>query len=117
MLDDIGRIGAVHRPGRTRSRASVAQLVADDTGQVEPFNQIGRGWSALDLLGLSGYFRIAAYRLSYEGERSVAVIQSSRLRPGFTVRTNGEEMGIVDFLKKRVHVTLIRDETGREVGK
>ena len=106
-----------YRDLRTGRRASVAQLVADDTGQVEPFNQVGRGWTQLDLPGLRGYFRIAVYRLSYEGERSIAVIHSSRLRPGFTVRSRGEEMGVVDFLKKHAHVASIQDETGREVGK
>jgi hypothetical protein len=96
----------------TGKRVSVFQMVMGNIEETVPMNQDGHGWYHLGLLNNRAFFKVAVYRLQYEGGRSVALLNYSRLRPDAKVQVDGKELDIMQFLSMGVHDPIVFSDKG-----
>jgi hypothetical protein len=96
----------------TGKRVSVFQMVMGNIEETVPMNPSGHGWYHLGLLGNKAFFKLAVYRLQYEGGRSVALVNYSRLRPDAKVEVGGKELDIMQFLDIGVRDPIVFTDKG-----
>jgi len=92
----------------SRKRVSVFQMVMGNIDEVEPINSKG----PMQWVSDRGLYNVAVYRLHYEGDRSVVIMNSSsatRARRHGGGEANSE---FIEYLKRTYYDPIIFDGTG-----
>ena len=82
------------------NRLFVYEMVMGNVEEAEPVNERGAGWLRLNMFPNRQLFRFAVYRLSYVGERSVAIVNSKRLDSGMKFKNGRETVDVYELLRR-----------------
>jgi len=105
-------LDVAYRHVATGKRLSVFEMVLGNLEHAEPVNDRGHGWRGLDMYPNRQYFRFAVYRLSYVGERSLAVVNYDRLDSSMKFKLGNEAVTVTELLRRRLGDATVLSSSG-----